>query len=150
MAGGGPVRPADPAHLAALADLHRACFPDDPWDAETLGRLAAMPGALLLCADRGFILLRGAADETEVITIAVDPAARGRGLGRALLGAGLDRAARAGAARAFLEVAVDNDAALALYRRAGFAEAGRRRGYYRRADGGFADALVMARDLPLS
>lgn len=136
-------RPAGTGDLVRLSALHAASFPYDPWDATALGRLSALPGAVMLCLERGFILMRNAADETEVITIAVDPACRGLGLGRRLLAAGLAAARAQGARQAFLEVAVDNHAALALYRRAGFAEIGRRRGYYHRAPDEAVDALVM-------
>lgn len=136
-------RPAGPGDLLRLSALHAASFPYDPWDATALANLAALPGAVMLCLERGFILMRTAADETEVITIAVDPACRGLGIGRRLLLAGLKAARAQGACQAFLEVAVDNQAALALYRQAGFAEIGRRRGYYRRAPDEAVDALVM-------
>jgi ribosomal-protein-alanine N-acetyltransferase len=68
-------------------------------------------------------------------------------VGADLLAQGLVLAVAGGAERMFLEVAEDNAAARALYARAGFAEAGRRRGYYARPDGPAADALVLALDL---
>ncbi|MDD3443999.1 MAG: ribosomal protein S18-alanine N-acetyltransferase [Zavarzinia sp.] len=140
-------RPVAPGDLEGLARVHGACFPDDPWNAERLGRLLAMPGAFALMVGGGFALLRTAADETEVITIAVAPDRRGAGLGRLLMTAALDAAARDGARHVLLEVAVDNDAALGLYRTLGFAEVGRRRAYYRRANTQPVDALVMSRTL---
>ncbi|MFA5121182.1 GNAT family N-acetyltransferase [Zavarzinia sp.] len=141
------IFPAGPEEMEALAAIHGAAFPDAPLDAGELARLAAMPGAIVLAAAAGFILLSRAADETEVVTLAVLPAARRAGLGRRLLEAGLAAAAAAGAATAFLEVAIDNEAALSLYRRSGFSEVGRRRRYYRRADGSAIDALIMSRPL---
>jgi len=140
-------REAGETELPALAALHGAAFPDDPWNADALRLLAFAPGAITLIAPGGFILLRVAADEAEVITLAVDPAWRRRGIGGRLLAAGLGRAAQAGAGTAFLEVAIDNIAALALYREAGFAEVGRRRNYYHRPEAGPVDALVLARPL---
>lgn len=142
----GP-REAVEADLPGLAALHGAAFPDDPWDADALRALAFASGAITLVAPGGFILMRVAADEAEVITLAVDPAFRRRGLGRHLLAAGLRRAAEAGAATAFLEVATDNIAAIALYRDAGFIEVGRRRNYYHRPLVGPVDALVLTRPL---
>jgi RimJ/RimL family protein N-acetyltransferase len=68
---------------------------------------------------------------------------RGQGIGTALLDAGLDWARAAGAHKAALEVWPDNEAALALYRRAGFAEEGRKRRHYRRANGELWDAVLM-------
>ncbi len=133
--------------LAALAALHAAAFPGDAWDAPMLARLLAMPGAFARACPGGFVLLRTAADEAEIVTVAVAPERRRQGLARALAAAGLAEARRRGAATAFLEVAVDNPGAIALYRSLGFAETGRRRGYYRRCDAPPADALVMARSL---
>lgn len=95
----------------------------------------------------GFIMLRLLGDEAELITIAVDPAWRGKGVGRALLHAALDDLRMTRARRLLLEVAADNPAALKLYRSEGFAEIGRRDGYYARVNGQPATALVMARDL---
>jgi ribosomal-protein-alanine N-acetyltransferase len=95
----------------------------------------------------GFLMLRLLGDDTEIITVAVDPKWRGRGVGRALLRAAFDDLMMSPARRMLLEVAADNPAALRLYRTEGFAEIGRREGYYARADGAPATALVMARDL---
>ena len=97
---------------------------------------------------RGFVLARLAADEAEILTIAVQPSARGRGVGRALLLANFRQAANAGARTLFLEVDEDNRAALALYKRLGFVRVGERVGYYRKKDGGRTTAVVMRRALP--
>ncbi len=95
----------------------------------------------------GFALLRLVADEAELMTIAVAPRWRGKGVGAALLTAGFADLQMSPARRMFLEVAADNRPALALYRRHGFAEIGRRDGYYPRPDGKPATALVMSRAL---
>ena len=95
----------------------------------------------------GFILARAIAGEAEVLTLAVHQAARRSGLGRALVEAAAGVASAAGAAAVFLEVAVDNPAAIGLYRAAGFEEVGRRRNYYARPKIGAVDGLVMRRDL---
>ena len=140
------IRPATAADLPALARLHAAAFPDEPWNAETLASTLAAPGAAALTAGGealiGFVLLRVVLDEAEIFTICVDEAAQRRGVGAALLQAALSAAAAAGAASLYLEAAADNVSALALYRAAGFAEVGRRRGYYRRGAKKI-DALVM-------
>ena len=99
-----------------------------------------MPGTFgLVEAQGGMLLARVAADEAEVLTLAVLPALRRQGLGRALLQAAMAEARRRGAASMTLEVAVDNVAARDLYTSAGFTQVGRRRRYY--ANG--ADALVL-------
>jgi ribosomal-protein-alanine N-acetyltransferase len=129
-----------------LARLHAAAF-DHPWDALALRDLLAAPGVMALAHPDGFILVRVAADEAEILTIAVTPAARRQGLGRRLVDAGAQAASERGARSLFLEVADDNPAALALYRRAGFAPVGRRSRYYARTDGPAADAHVLKRPL---
>ncbi|HEY8613806.1 MAG TPA: GNAT family N-acetyltransferase, partial [Roseomonas sp.] len=87
----------------------------------------------------GFVFARAMAGEAEILTLAVDPGARRRGLGGALLTAAVTEAGRRGAEVLFLEVSEANAPARALYARAGAMEVGRRRRYY--ADG--SDALVL-------
>jgi [ribosomal protein S18]-alanine N-acetyltransferase len=133
----------------ALAALHAAAF-DDPWSAEDILRFAEDRGGFALVADEddapaGFILCRMIAGEAEVLTLAVRPDARRRGVGRALLEAAVVLA-RPTADTMFLEVAADKPGAAALYAGAGFETVGRRPGYYGRA-GGSVDALVMRRAL---
>ena len=131
---------------AAMAALHAASFTTPrPWSAPEFATLLATPGVFLRGDSRGFVLGRAVAGEAELLTLAVDPALRRKGLGRALL-AEFERAARAaGAEAAFLEVAAANAPARALYAAAGWREAGLRRGYYRLLDGGADDALVLTR-----
>jgi ribosomal-protein-alanine N-acetyltransferase len=139
--------------LAALAELHAACF-EDVWDQSALAALLAMPGAFALIAEiggagsedglPGFIMVRAIAGEAEVLSLGVRPAARRRGLGRRLLAAALAEAGAHGAAKLFLEVAIDNLPARALYLAGGFAQVGRRANYYSRP-GEAATALVLAK-----
>ena len=89
--------------------------------------------------------VRVVGDSAEVLTVGVIPAARRRGIGRRLLRALLTEASARGAREAFLEVRVDNLAARRLYAADGFAQVGRRRGYY---DAGRVDAVVMRKELP--
>lgn len=134
----------------ALAALHGRCFRfPPPWSAADFAGFAADPLAFLLVeGDAGFLLGRAVAGEAELLTLAVAPEARRRGLGRKLLARFLYQAQLRGAERAFLEVAADNPAAISLYESAGFARAGSRTGYYRTPEGNRIDALVLARDLP--
>lgn len=133
----------------ALAALHARCFRSPPpWSAADFAGFLADPLAFLLSeGDAGFLLGRAVAGEAELLTLAVAPEARRRGLGRKLVARFLYQAQLRGAERAFLEVRADNAAAIALYESAGFAPAGRRRGYYRDKDGSRTDALVLAREL---
>jgi ribosomal-protein-alanine N-acetyltransferase len=135
------------ATAARLAGLHALAF-SAPWDAAAFEALLGQAGVLAIEVPEGFILIRSVADEAEILTLAVDPAARRQGLGTRLVREGALASAARGATRLFLEVADDNHAALALYARAGFTEAGRRRGYYARPEGGRQDALILALNLP--
>ena len=148
------LRPADAADAALLAELHAEGF-DSPWPAEAMAAVLLGPGVSgLLAGEAGaadaMLLLRTVAGEAEVLTLAVRVTARGRGLGATLLAAGARLAQAAGAEVLWLEVAQDNPAALALYRRAGFEPAGRRPRYYARPDGVAVDALLMRRPLNTS
>lgn len=132
---------ADPARLAAL---HAACFRHPrPWSAAEIADLLAGPGVFLLAEPAGFVMGRTILDEVELLTIAVDPAARRQGIGARLLAGFATHAREGGAVLAHLEVAADNAAAQALYLGAGWRQAGRRRGYYRTPEGGAVDALLM-------
>jgi ribosomal-protein-alanine N-acetyltransferase len=145
------LRPLDALSLDIAADLHRLAFTplgERPWSRQELAELLASPGVqgLLLqlgAKEVGFALCRVAADEAELLTLAVDPAHQRRGVGRSLLAAAIEHVAGAGARTLYLEVAVDNRGARALYDKAGFEESGRRATYYPREDGRTADALLM-------
>lgn len=143
------LRAVPPDAAGALADLHAAAF-DRPWPAAEIESLARSPGVAVLVAQDargealGFVMARRAADEAEILTLAVTPAARRRGVARALVEA-VPEAMGLDSASLFLEVAADNAAARALYVAAGFAEVGRRRGYYARIGGAAVDALVLRR-----
>lgn len=146
------LRPATRDDGPALAALHATAF-DEPWPADDIVRFAEDRGGFALIVDAedaeaapdGFILCRMIAGEAEVLTLAVRPQARRRGVARALLEAAVVLA-RGSAEAMFLEVAADNSGAAALYAGAGFETVGRRAGYYGRA-GGSVDALVMRRAL---
>ena len=135
----------------ALARLHAACFTTPrPWTATEFAGLVDDPACDLIEKPEGFALIRSIAGETELLTIAVDPGQRRKGIGAQLLAQALIRARARGSDTCLLEVAEGNAAAIALYRSAGFAETGRRPGYYRLPDGQRADAAIMARRLTAS
>ncbi|MEL7060676.1 MAG: GNAT family N-acetyltransferase [Acidobacteriota bacterium] len=159
------IRPYRPQDLEAIAALEREAF-ERPWtidalrsslDAEEALARVAVESLRDAPADRagagrihGYILFRplpGAA-EAELLRIAVAPDQRRRGLGLRLLHRGL-AALDDTVAECHLEVAASNSAALALYRRQGFVEVGRRRGYYRAiATAERDDALLLRRRRP--
>lgn len=135
----------------AMADVHSRSF-SRPWSAADLRRLTEAPhcfGIAACCGAvlAGFILIGAAADESEILTLAVDEPWRRQGVGRALLEAALSEAGRRGAAAMLLEVGVLNRAAQALYANSGFAVVGRRRNYYK-GPSGSEDALVMKCEIP--
>lgn len=138
----------------ALSAAHARAF-DHAWSAPDIAALVDGPGGFALLVEQdapaeivmGFILCRAIGGEAEILTLAVDPAARRRGLARALVEAAAGAAQMAGADVMFLEVAHDNLPAIGLYEATGFARAGLRKGYYDRGAAPAADALVMRRDL---
>jgi len=136
---------AGPAHAAALAAIHHEAFPPGQrWGADAMVLQLELPGVFVLYDARGaMVMARIAADEAEILTLAVRPAQRRQGLARALLEEAARLCAAHGATTLFLEVATRNQAARALYAAQGFEEVGRRRGYY--ADGD--DALTLRRTL---
>jgi [ribosomal protein S18]-alanine N-acetyltransferase len=95
----------------------------------------------------GMVLSRVAAEEAEILTIAVSAARRRNGIAKALMGAHLGRLSSVGIKALFLEVATDNNAALALYEGFGFRKVGERKGYYRNANGSAIAARILRRDL---
>ena len=129
----------------------------EAWTRRQVSDALLMPNTHYLLADRngrppregepaaGFALSRGAADEEELLLIAVDPRHRGRGIGGALLERFAAEAQARGVTRLFLEMREGNRAE-ALYRRHGFASVGRRRHYYRRGSGSPVDAITFARE----
>jgi ribosomal-protein-alanine N-acetyltransferase len=144
----GPLGALDLDRAAALHGESFVPLGERAWTRQDLAELLAAPGVtgLVLQAgdvDVGMALCRVAADESELLTIAVRPAERRRGLGRRLLTAVIDHVREAGARSLLLEVGADNAAARALYAAAGFRVVGSRPAYYRRGTGPPADADIM-------
>lgn len=131
-----------------LARLHAAAFSDERgWSAAEFAALLAAPGALLSGDARGFVLGRVVADEAEILTLLTDPALRRQGRATVIL-TEFEAAARSrGAREVFLEVAEDNAPARALYGAAGYAQTGRRPGYYARPAGPAIAALILRKPL---
>ena len=83
----------------------------------------------------GFIIIRHTLDQAEILTIVTCPHQRKKGIARKLLGAAEQNLSAGGADIVFLEVAEDNEAAIALYKSCGYEAFGRRPAYYRRENG---------------
>jgi ribosomal-protein-alanine N-acetyltransferase len=139
--------------IPRLVELETELFADAAWSAETWwAELAGRPR-------RSYVVLEGGdgiegyagvdlgGDVADVMTLAVVPGWRGRGLGDLLVGELVRRAGKSGAGSVMLEVRADNGPARRLYERHGFEEVSVRRRYYRQPDGPDVDALVMRRRL---
>jgi [ribosomal protein S18]-alanine N-acetyltransferase len=145
------VEPAGLRDATRLAALHGASFHRGWGEAEfedMLSQRNTLVHRLRLGSKIiGFSVSRMAADEAEILSIAIAPGHRGRGLSRQLLLTHLGHLAGRGVRTVFLEVEEHNQPARRLYDRAGFAVAGRRERYYQSAGGEQLNALVMRRDL---
>ena len=134
-------------HVAALLPLEAELFADEPWSAglfwSELGQVATRHYVVALDGDDvvGWAGLCDYPDEAWVQTMAVAPAAQGRGTGALLLAALLEEAERRRSRVVSLEVRADNGPAQRLYERSGFVRTGVRRGYYR----GGVDAWTLTR-----
>ena len=150
--GGLHVEPAETRDAKDLARIHGQSFYRG-WptsDFQSFLEDRNTPAYIACDAKRriaGFALIRTVADEAELLTIAVEPRWRGKGVGRALMEAAFADLMMSPARRMFLEVDEQNHAAIRLYEKLGFSTISSRKGYYPRADGSAATALVMARDL---
>jgi len=136
---------ATQADADVLAAIHASAFPPaEAWSRDVFDMQLALPNVFgLLHPMGGMILVRIAADEAEILTLAVAPEVRRAGLGYNLLLEATDGAAGLGARRIFLEVSSGNIAAQALYTKTGFVQVGQRRHYYSDQ----SDALVLRLDL---
>jgi ribosomal-protein-alanine N-acetyltransferase len=149
---GFTIEAADGLHSGVLAVLHAECFAEC-WDQAAFARLMAMPGTRAFLAyagtrePSGFMLVRQAADEGEILTTGTRPAERRRGIATTMLAHASKRLRNSGVRKLFIEVAASNAAARAFYARSGFEVRGARPAYYAAACGGRDDALLMSRTL---
>lgn len=136
---------------AAIGRIHAKSFhrgwSDDEIERLLLDRNVLAHRATIGRALVGFVMSRRAADEAEILSIAVSGRHGRRGLGRALLRLHLGRLSALGVKNVFLEVDESNEPANRLYHRAGFREAGRRKGYYPRTEHATGDALILRREI---
>jgi ribosomal-protein-alanine N-acetyltransferase len=142
---------AGPDQASEIARLHARLF-SPSWSDESVRTLLDHPASTAFLAvvggppkvTVGFAMAQLAADEAEILTLGVDPDWQRKGIGRRLVDGVVRAVQRAEAKKLFIEVAADHDAALALYRRAGFLGTGLRRGYYVRDGGSAVDALTLS------
>ena len=140
-----------PAAAASLATLHAASFRRGWTEAEferlLVDRQVLAHEAVIRQRPVGFILSRRAAEDAEILSVAVARSERRRGVAGALLDVHLRNLAGLGTATVFLEVEDDNPPARRLYAGRGFLQVGERRGYYAQGDGRVSTALILRRDL---
>ncbi len=130
------------AALSARAYIHMK-----PWNAPAFAGTLEQPASLLVSEPGGFVLGLVVLDEAEILALATDPSLQRQGVGRRLLQAFEAEASTRGAKTVFLEVAAANSPAQRFYSACGYTLTGRRKGYYRHADGTRDDALLMRRAL---
>jgi ribosomal-protein-alanine N-acetyltransferase len=144
------------AELRVAALIHKEAFDFDAWDEKALADLLAMPGAVgRMAVDRaagppeplGFTLLLFVAEDAELLTVGVRPAARRRGVATRLMQDFFEVAGERRATNAFLEVAADNVPAQRLYTRLGFLVEGTRRDYYKRPGNKRVSAHLLRRPI---
>ena len=149
----GPVYTLDrelAPHLDAAAELHGVLF-ERPWSRSALEDLLSVSGtagAAALTAEgisrfAGFVLFRCLGDFAEILTLAVSPGERRRGIGRRLMEHAMCRARESGAERLVLEVQDGNRSAISLYETLGMRPFDRRQNYYKSGDGSHVDAILM-------
>jgi [ribosomal protein S18]-alanine N-acetyltransferase len=145
------VEPATLRDAPRLAQLHGASFHrgwgEGEFESMLTERNTLIHRLRLGRKTIGFAVSRMAADEAEILSIAIDNSYRGRGLSRDLLLTHLGHLAGHGVRTIFLEVEENNQPARRLYERTGFAVVGRRERYYSSSDGEQLNALLMRRDL---
>lgn len=140
-----------PALSLSLSTIHAASF-DDPWSQTCFEDYLKSKKHLIYCAKRedaiiGFVLISNIAGEAEILTLATVPNERSKGVATQMLDFALSDLKNQNADAVFLEVASDNQAAIALYLRAGFIKIGLRKAYYLRPDASLCDAHTLQRKL---
>lgn len=142
------IRPAGAFDVEVMAAIHAGCFAKN-WSANEIAQFLGAPGCLSLLASaspgesaQGFLIVRSTGDEAEILTLAVDPNHRRRGLARALLAAAMVSLRASGSKRLFLEADAANVPAHGLYQSLGAVAVGRRPRYYEQ--GADADIFSLA------
>jgi ribosomal-protein-alanine N-acetyltransferase len=125
-----------PVHIAAVADLDGRLFSGESWSPKDFELSLADPDRSFWVAEEeggflGFCGLSQCLDQGDILNIGVEPSARGKGIGSALLAAAIEQFRAVGGEKLFLEVRSSNTAAKALYEKFGFRQISIRRGYYR-------------------
>lgn len=134
-----------PAHAEAAAFLHRLSF-DFPWQVSDFQSLCMLSSTKGWINEESLLVYSQVLDEMEILTVCVHPNVRHQGKGFFLLSCLIQEAEKQKVKRIFLEVSVENKAAISLYEKIGFHQIGIRRNYYR-TQTGFCDALCYEKRL---
>jgi ribosomal-protein-alanine N-acetyltransferase len=145
---GAVIRTLHEPDAAAVADILHGAPESVFWPESSVKEAIAAQSAVALLSEAGgktigFLIGRQAADEAEILNLAVVKESRRRGEGGALLEAALEEFRARGVSRVFLEVRDSNEAGIAFYGKHGFSKIGRREGYYREP---FESAIVMEKN----
>lgn len=147
------IRMASAEDAGLLAGIHAECF-EDHWPAVSFRSLLDGDGVFGLVGGRGagpqissFIVVRIAADEAEILTLATSLGARCEGFASRLVRAAMEEAKNRGALSLFLEVAETNKPGLRLYKKLGFERVALRPRYYESRTNAAIAAVVMRREL---
>ena len=146
------VEAGNQAAIALMAHIHTQAFSpqgEQPWSSASITQLLASPGfgaSLYYSGDLpvGFALTRCVLDEAELISIAVDPRAQGKGFAKQMLRLLIAWLKTQNIRNFFLEVREDNQKAVQLYQRVGFNKIGERKKYYQTMDGKKIDAHAFS------
>ena len=136
------------SHAQQVAQLETECF-SDPWSLQAVAGEITNPLSLWLVAVEGeqvlgYIGSQSVLGEADMMNLAVDMTARGKGIGSQLINALIDHLRKDGVYRLTLEVRVSNTPAINLYEKLGFKIIGRRPNYYYHPK---EDAFIMGKEL---
>ncbi len=135
---------------AALSALHKRAFPPgDGWSADAITELLALDTTHVWAwsqqgALRGFVMVQLCGPEADILTLAVDPNHRRKGIAKRVMATAHKRLLELGTQRVLLEVAETNSGARAFYRSMGYATIATREAYYKQAELPPIDAIIMA------
>lgn len=135
------------AHVPQIAQLERLCF-SDPWSEKSIeSELSCRLSLWLVALDGdkvvGYVGSQTVIDESDMMNIAVHPEYRRQGIAEAMIDALVNALREKGSRALSLEVRASNDPAIALYKKIGFSQVGRRPNYYRNPR---EDALILRKE----
>lgn len=148
------VREGDARDIPQIMTIMNKAFDPAHGEAWTAGQCVSalsLPGTFALMAEsngrvQGFALTRHVLDEAELLLIAVRPEGQSHGIGSVLVAEIVEKLEKSGVKTLHLEMREDNPA-MDFYQHRKFSPVGRRRDYYRRADGSLADAITLSREI---